>query len=94
MKVICEVLEEVTESFDGKRGPKSVAVWVCLDRDPEEILLTTFDYELNPGEHEKFWGGAKGKSIEICITEIRAAFGHRVRFKGRLRKFADEEVAA
>jgi hypothetical protein len=35
---------------------------------------------------------AGGKNVEIIVTEIRIGFGNRVRFKGRLRKFAGEEV--
>jgi hypothetical protein len=28
-----EVREELAESFVGKRGPKTVPLWMCLDRD-------------------------------------------------------------
>jgi hypothetical protein len=35
---------------------------------------------------------AGGKNVEIIVTEIGIGFGNRVRFKGRLRKFAGEEV--
>jgi hypothetical protein len=30
--VPCEVREELAESFVGKREPKTVPLWVCLDR--------------------------------------------------------------
>jgi hypothetical protein len=86
------VLEEVTESFVGKRGPQTVPLWICLDRSPEGRLRNTFDYEVNADEQEKFGAKAGGKNVEIIVTEIRIGFGNRVRFKGRLRKFAGEEV--
>jgi len=92
MTVQCEVLEELTESFIGKRGPKTIPLWVCLDRCRKCMLRNTFDYEVNPDEHEKFGGKATGKLIEIAISEIRPAFGVRVRFKGRLLKFGPDEV--
>jgi len=37
MIVACEVLEELTESFVGKRGPRSIPLWVCLDRTPDGV---------------------------------------------------------
>ena len=92
MTVPCEVLEELTESFIGKRGPKTVALWVCLDRSASGALRNTFDYEVSDDEHEKFAGKATGKVVELSISEIRVGFGGRVRFKGYLRKFGGEEV--
>lgn len=92
MTLPCEVLEELVESFIGKRGPKTVPLWVCLDRSAGVALRNTFDYEVNADEQEKFAGKATGKIIEISISEIRVGFGGRVRFKGQLRKFVGEEV--
>ena len=92
MTVPCEILEELVESFIGKHGPKTVPLWVCLDRSPGGALRNAFDYEVNPDEQEKFAGKATGKTIEIAISEIRVGFGGRVRFKGQLRKFGGEEV--
>lgn len=92
MTTSCEVLEELSETFIGKRGPKTIPLWVCLDRSPSGALRNTFDYEVNDIEQEKFAGKAKGKLIEISISEIRVGFGGRVRFKGQLRKFSNEEV--
>jgi hypothetical protein len=88
----CEVLEELTEDFIGKRGPKTIALWVCLDRSPTGALRSTFDYEVTDDEQEKFAGKAKGKLIELSISEIRMGFGGRARFKGQVRKFGGEEV--
>jgi hypothetical protein len=92
MTVSCEVLEELSESFIGKRGPKTIPLWVCLDRSPGGALRNTFDYEVNDNEKEKFAGKAAGKIIEIAISEIRVGFGGRVRFKGQLRKIGGEDV--
>ena len=38
MTVVCEVLEELSETFVGKRGPKAILLWVCLDRSPDGAL--------------------------------------------------------
>jgi hypothetical protein len=90
MTAQCEVLEELEESFIGKRGPKTVPLWVCLDRCPDGGLRNTFDYEVSPEEQEKFGGKAAGKIIELVISEIRPGFGGRVRMKGKLRKIGNE----
>lgn len=92
MTVLCEVLEELSESFIGKRGPRTIPLWVCLDRSADGALRNTFDYEVNDDEQEKFAGKAKGKLLEVSISEIRVGFGGRVRFKGQLRKFGNEEI--
>ena len=92
MIVPCEVLEELTENFVGKRGPRSIPLWVCLDRTPDGgALRNTFDYEVNADEQEKLAGKVAGGFVEIIVTEIRAGFGDRVRCKGRIAKFAGEE---
>jgi hypothetical protein len=92
MIVPCEVLEELSERFVGKRGAKTIPLWVCLDCTPNDALRNTFDYEVNGHENEKFAGKATGKRIELSISEIRFGFGGRVRVKGKLRKFGGEEV--
>lgn len=46
MIATCEVLEEVTESYEGRRGKVMLYMIVCLDRSPEGRLRNTFDYEL------------------------------------------------
>ena len=92
MIVPCEVLEELSETSVGKRGPKTIPLWVCLDRTPSDALRNTFDYEVNGDEHEKFSGKAAGKIIELSISKIRFGFSGRVRFKGQLRKFGGEGV--
>jgi hypothetical protein len=92
MNVQCEVLEELSESFIGKRGPRTVPLWVCLDRGPGKTLRNTFDYEVNADEQEKFGGNAAGKIVELAITDIRVGFGGRARLKGQLQKFSGEEI--
>src|SRR5438445_10248081 len=95
MKVSCEVLEELTESFMGKRGPRTMLLWVCLDRTPNGgALRNTFDYEVSAYEEEKLAGKVLGGFVELMVTEIRAGFGGRVRCKGRVSKFGGEEFTA
>jgi hypothetical protein len=92
MIVPCEVLEEVSEDFIRKRGPKTIRLWLCLDRTSGGALRSTFDYEVNADEQERFSGKVVGGFVELVVTEIRVSFGGRVRFRGTVYKFAGEEV--
>ena len=74
MTLPCEVLEEVEESFTGKRGPKIIRLWVCLDRSPGKTLRNTVDYEVSAEEQEKFGGKAVGKLVELAISDIHFTF--------------------
>ena len=67
MKVIAEVLEQVSESFQTKRGMKEITLLVCLDRGPGAALRNTFDYEMTEDECAKHSGKLSGKTIEIGI---------------------------
>jgi hypothetical protein len=73
MTVTCEVLEELSESFVGKCGPKTVPLWVCLDWCREGALRNTFDYEGDAEEQAKFGGKAAGNLIELAIMDIRGS---------------------
>lgn len=92
MNVLCEVLEELTESFVGKRGPKTIPLWVCLDRSPGKPLRNTFDYEVSEEEHETLSGKVVGKTIELSISDIRLGFGGRARFKGQVQRVVAKEL--
>lgn len=92
MNVTCEVLAELMESFVGKRGPKTIPLWVCLDRSCGEQLRNTFDYEVSEEEHRTLSGKVVGKTIELSICEIRLGFGGRARFKGQVQKLSGEEL--
>jgi hypothetical protein len=92
MIAICEVLEETTESFVGKRGLVNVYLLVCLDRTPQGWLRNTFDYELTAEEKEKFTGKARGKTLELAIQDITLSFAKRVRCKGAIRRFGNEQI--
>ena len=64
MTAICEVIEEVTESFQGKRGKVDLRLLVCLDRTPAGKLRNTFDYVLSEDEYKKHNGKAAGQTVQ------------------------------
>ncbi len=84
MTATCEVIEEVTESFQGKRGKVDLRLLVCLDRTPAGKLRNTFDYVLTEEEYAKHKGKAAGQSVQLAITEIDKTFAGRLRCTGSI----------
>lgn len=84
MTATCEVIEEVTESFQGKRGKVDLRLLVCLDRTPAGKLRNTFDYVLTEEEYTKHKGKAAGQSVQLAITEIDKTFAGRLRCTGSI----------
>jgi hypothetical protein len=82
MTAICEVIEEVTESFQGKRGKVDLRLLVCLDRTPAGKLRNTFDYVLTEDEYKKHNGKAAGQTAQLAITDIEKTFAGRLRCHG------------
>lgn len=84
MTATCEVIEEVTESFQGKRGKVDLRLLVCLDRTPAGKLRNTFDYVLSEDEYTKHKGKAAGQSAQLAITDIDKTFAGRLRCTGSI----------
>ena len=84
MIATCEIIEEVTESFQGKRGKVDLRLLVCLDRTPTGKLRNTFDYVLSEDEYKKHNGKAAGQKVELAITDIEKTFAGRLRCHGAI----------
>jgi hypothetical protein len=84
MRLKCLCIEERTESYVGKRGAVTQVVLALLDMSPEDRLVNTFDYNLSAEEAERFRGKLRDKPLELGVTAFEAAFGGRLRARGRL----------
>ena len=84
MRLKCLCIEERTESYVGKRGAVTQVVLALLDMSPEDRLVNTFDYNLSADEAERFKGKLRDQLIELGVTAFEAAFGGRLRARGRL----------
>jgi hypothetical protein len=84
MKAITEILDQVVESFTGKRGKIEQNILVLVDREPTGRLRNTFDYVMSEDEIKKHTGKLTGKKCELAVTDIQPAFGGRLRMRGQI----------
>ena len=88
MKATTEILDQVVESYTGKRGKVELAVLVLVDREPAGRLRNTFDYIMTEDEVKKHTGKLTGKKCELAVTDIQPAFGGRLRVRGQILSVA------
>jgi hypothetical protein len=81
------IIYERVESFTGKRGKVEQRIVTLLDQDLNP-LLNTVDYVLSEDEKSKYPNKCTGKKIELAVSDIRMAFGGRLRLQGRILKVA------
>ena len=88
MKATTEILDQIVESYTGKRGKVELAVLVLVDREPAGRLRNTFDYIMTEDEVKKHSGKLAGKKCELAVTDIQPAFGGRLRVRGQILSVA------
>lgn len=79
------VIDKVTESFDTKKGAKTLHLLVCQDttRPP---LRNSFDYEMTADELAKYGAGLVDKPVELNIRDMSQNFSGRIRMTGSIVK--------
>lgn len=85
MKVTVVAIDKVTETFDTKKGSKTLNLLVCQDQ-ARPPLRNTFDYEMSPDELSKYGGTLVDKQVELNIREISQNFSGRIRMSGAITK--------
>ena len=85
MQIKVVVIDKVSETFDTKKGPKTLHLLVCQDpsRPP---LRNSFDYELTPEELEKHGARLVDKTVELSVRDITQNFSGRIRMSGEILK--------
>ena len=86
MIVKVQVISERESPYQGKRGKVEQTILACLDLTPDAAMLNTFDYVLTEDERERLRGTLQGKKLEIALTDVGAAFGGRLRFRGFIKE--------
>jgi hypothetical protein len=81
------VIDKVTESFDTKRGSKTLHLLVCQDQ-ARPPLRNSFDYEMTPEEFAKYGATLVDKSVELNVQNISQGFSGRIRMSGAIVKAA------
>jgi hypothetical protein len=85
MKVQVVVIDNVTETFDTKKGSKTLHLLVCQDQS-RPPLRNSFDYELTAEEFAKYGASLVDKTVELNIRDMAQNFSGRIRMSGAILK--------
>jgi len=79
------VIDKVTESFDTKKGSKTLHLLVCQDQ-ARPPLRNSFDYEMSAEEFAKYGVTLVDKTVELNVQNISQGFTGRIRMSGTITK--------
>ena len=85
MQIKVQVIDKVSETFDTKRGSKTLHLLVCQDQS-RPPLRNSFDYELTPDELSKYGATLVDKQVELNVRDITQNFSGRIRMSGAILK--------
>jgi len=85
MNIKVLVIDKVSETFDTKRGSKTLHLLVCQDQ-TRPPLRNSFDYEMTPEELSKYGASLVEKMVELNIRDISQNFSGRIRMSGAILK--------
>ena len=83
MQIKVLVIDKVSETFDTKKGSKTLHLLVCQDQS-RPPLRNSFDYELSPDELSNYGATLVDKTIELNIRDMSQGFSGRVRMTGTI----------
>ena len=81
------VIDKVSETFDTKKGSKTLHLLVCQDQS-RPPLRNSFDYEMTAEELAKFGVALTDKTVELMINNMSQSFSGRIRMTGAIGKVA------
>ena len=85
MHIKALVIDKVSETFDTKKGSKTLHLLVCQDQ-ARPPLRNSFDYELTAEELSKYGATLVDKTVELNIQNISQNFSGRIRMTGAIMK--------
>jgi hypothetical protein len=85
MQIKVLVIDKVSETFDTKKGSKTLHLLVCQDQS-RPPLRNSFDYEMTPDELSKYGASVVDKQIELNIRDMAQNFAGRMRMSGAITK--------
>ena len=85
MQIKVLVIDKVSETFDTKKGSKTLHLLVCQDQS-RPPLRNSFDYEMTAEELAKHGTGVVDKQIELNIRDLSQGFSGRIRMSGAIMK--------
>jgi hypothetical protein len=85
MKVQVLIIDKVTETFETKKGSKTLHLLVCLDQ-ARPPLRNSFDYEMTAEEFAKYGSSLVDKSAELNLRDLSENYSGRIRTSGAILK--------
>lgn len=85
MNIKVLVIDKVSETFDTKKGSKTLHLLVCQDQ-ARPPLRNSFDYEMTAEELAKYGATLVDKQVELNIRDISQNFSGRTRMTGAILK--------
>ncbi len=85
MQIKVLVIDKVSETFDTKKGSKTLHLLVCQDQS-RPPLRNSFDYEMTADELAKYGAGVVDKQIELNVRDMSQGFSGRIRMSGAILK--------
>ena len=85
MQIKVLVIDKVSESFDTKRGSKTLHLLVCQDQS-RPPLRNSVDYEMTPEELSKYGATLVDKTVELNVRDLSQNFAGRIRMSGAILK--------
>ncbi len=79
------VIDRVSETFDTKKGSKTLHLLVCQDQS-RPPLRNSVDYEMTPDELSKYGATLVDKQVELNIRDMAQNFSGRIRMSGAILK--------
>jgi hypothetical protein len=87
MNIKVLVIDKVSETFDTKKGSKTLHLLVCQDQS-RPPLRNSFDYEMTADEMTKYGATLVDKTVELNIRDMTQNFSGRIRMSGAILKVA------
>jgi hypothetical protein len=85
MQIKVLVIDKVSETFDTKKGSKTLHLLVCQDQS-RPPLRNSFDYEMTAEEFGKNAATLVDKTVELNVQNISQNFSGRIRMSGTITK--------
>ena len=85
MQIKVMVIDKVSETFDTKKGSKTLHLLVCQDQ-ARPPLRNSFDYEMTAEELAKHGATLVDKPIELNVRDMSQGFSGRIRMSGAILK--------
>ena len=85
MQIKVLVIDKVSETFDTKKGSKTLHLLVCQDQS-RPPLRNSFDYEMTAEELGKHGASLVDKTVELNIRDMSQNFSGRIRMSGAIIK--------